>query len=340
MFVPVLRALARGALAIPVGRKRPKNDRGVLLDEQTHAVLTLLDRAGGLSLDELGPERARIESERLRPLSALAPEALYRIEDELIETDAATIRIRTSRPRGGPERLPATVFFHGGGFVIGSLASHDALCRRLAVRSGSIVVAVDYRLAPEHPFPAATEDAYHGYEWVRANAEQLGIDATRIAVAGDSAGGNLAAVVCQLRRARGVAPPRFQLLIYPALDFTRSSDSHRAFATGFLLTERTLDFFVANYLEDASAERDPRASPLVTSDLAGLPPAHVVTAGFDPLRDEGEAYARALMAAGVPTTLRCYDSLVHAFADLGGLVEAAARGVDDMGDVLHRHLWG
>lgn len=341
-LVSLVRPLARTATSLPLLGPPPKNDRGATLDEQIHLMLTmlsLLERAGRPRLDQLGPDRARAEVERLSQLSEMAPLPVHRVEDRRIATREADLPVRVFVPRSGPGTLPATVYFHGGGFVIGSLDSHATLCRLLAVRSGSIVVAVDYRLAPEHPFPTGVEDACAAFEWVHAHADELGIDARRIALAGDSAGGNLAAVVSQIMRDRGGPMPCFQLLVYPAVDLSRSFDSHRTLGEGYFLTESLMDWFLANYLTDLSHARDPRASPIVTGELAGLPPAHVVTAGFDPLRDEGEAYADALRAAGVPTTSRCYESLIHGFTGMGGLSDAAAHATEDLGEVLHRALW-
>ena len=231
------------------------------------------------------------------------------------------------------------VYFHGGGFVVGGLDSHDASCRHLARHATATVIAVDYRMAPEDPFPAAVDDACATFRWVHANVGALAIDPARIAVAGDSAGGNLAAVVAQQMRSEGHPPPCWQLLIYPATDMTRSCESHALFADGFFLNGSTVDWFLANYLSDPTQALDPRASPLATRDVSGLPPAHVVVAGFDPLRDEGEAYAHALMAAGVPTTLRCYGSQVHGFFGMGGLIRSAAWAVEDIAGEARRALW-
>nr|QRD81017.1 lipolytic protein [uncultured bacterium] len=302
-------------------------------------MLTILALARRPAWDELGPVRARRELVAQSRLAAVEAVPVHRVEDRRIDADHDELRVRIYVPHGGPGRRPATVYFHGGGFVLGDLESHDALCRHLAVRSGSTVIAVDYRLAPEHPFPAAVEDACAAYAWALESAGALGIDPERIAVAGDSAGGNLAAVVAQDARDRGLRPPAFQLLIYPATDMSRSAASHRTFAEGFLLTEAVIDWFFANYLTDPAQHRDPRCSPLLARDLSGLPPAHVVTAGFDPLRDEGEQYAEALRAAGVEATSRCYDTLIHGFVSMSGLIEAAARAVDDLGDVLRARLW-
>lgn len=335
----VLQRLAKSVLSAPLPdfRARPVNDRGQPLDAQLHRMLGIMGLVP--SFDQLGPERARREMRTQSKLAAPAKASVHRIRDARVPTPDADVPVRIYTPRASHERLPATVYFHGGGFVIGDLESHDSLCRHLAVRSGSIVIAVDYRLAPEHPFPCATEDACHAFDWTLAQADALGIDPARIAVAGDSAGGNLAAVVAQVMRDRGGPAPSFQLLIYPALDLTRSLESHRTFRAGYLLTEEMMDWFLAHYVTDPAHLRDPLGSPLVTRELAGLPPAHIITAGFDPLRDEGEAYADALRAAGVKVTDRCYDTLIHGFISMGGLVDAARHAGDDLAEVLRRALW-
>lgn len=217
---------------------------------------------------------------------------------------------------------PALVFYHGGGFVLGSLESHDAPCRVLADDARCIVVAVDYRLAPEHPFPAAVEDALAAFRWVAEQHARLGIDPRCIAVGGDSAGGNLAAVVAQLTRGDATRPC-FQLLVYPAIDMTMSMPSHRQMGCGFLLEGETVRWFRAHYAPDERVWRDPRASPLFAEDLSGLPPALVQTAGFDPLRDEGKAYADRMREAGVPVVHHCYASLFHGFFSASHGIEAA-----------------
>jgi acetyl esterase len=340
----ILRGAARGTLTAlptltqPLFGAPPVNDRGAALDPQVHLMLRLLDASKRPSFDELGPARARVEMDRLPLLSDLAPVPLHRVEDQMIPGPAGEIPIRVYVPEPGAARRPAVVYFHGGGFVIGSLDSHDALCRFYAHRTGATVIAVDYRLAPEHPFPAAVDDTLAAFRWIRDRAAAFHLDPERIAVAGDSAGGDLAAVVCQALRDAGERGPCFQLLTYPATDLSRSCESHRTFAEGFYLTEAMMDWFVANYLTDPSEEKHPRASPLVTAELSGLPPAHVTVAGFDPLRDEGEAYAEALGAAGVPTTLRSYETLIHGFVNMGGLIEAARHAIEDQADVLRARL--
>ncbi len=313
------------------------NDRGARLDPQIHAMLQLLARSGRPTLDQLGPERARQEMDRLSLVADIPETPVAKVEDGSFSVADAEIPFRVYTPFGGGER-PATVYFHGGGFVIGSIVSHDRFCRLLTARAGATVISVDYRLAPEHPFPTAVDDAAAAFEWVHANAASLGVDPARIAVAGDSAGGNLAAVVAQEMRRRGGPMPAFQLLIYPGTDMNRTFDSHRTLGGDYFLTTSMIDWFLANYLTAVEQQRDPRASPIVTAELAGLPPAHVATAGFDPLRDEGDAYADALRAAGAPTTSRCYDSLIHGFISMGGIIDAAAHAANDLGDALHAGL--
>lgn len=345
MIRSLARRAVRGAFALAttipraVAGPAPRNDRGVVLDLETHVMLAIADRMGRPTHDELGPERARAEMREQAWLVDLPKESMQRVEDRRIEGPAGELPLRIYTPVGGPERLPALVYYHGGGFVLGDLESHDSVCRHLARHAGVIVVAVDYRLAPEHPFPAAAEDACAAFRWVHAHADELEIRADRIAVGGDSAGGNLAAVVCQQLRDEGHPMPAFQLLVYPATDLTRSAESHATFSDGYFLTRPMMDWFLANYLTDPAEERDPRGSPLVTADLAGLPPAHVAVAGFDPLRDEGEAYGQGLMAAGVPTTLRCYGSLIHGFYSMAGVVSAARWAAEDFAAITRRHLW-
>lgn len=316
----------------------PVSDRGVPLDRQTHLMLQLAERIGNRKLDELGPDGAREEADRLWPVVDYPTRPLHAVEDRWIEGPARSIRLRvyTPRPADGPR--PCTVYLHGGGFVVGSLDSHDGFCRMLADRSDHLVISVDYRLAPEHPFPAAPEDCQAAFAWVHANAADLGVDPARIAVAGDSAGGNLATVLCQRQRDAGGALPAFQLLVYPCTDAPRSMPSHRTFAEGFYLTESTLDWYVANYFEDVAHKLHPSASPLLADDVSGLPPAHITTAGFDPLRDEGERYAQKLSAAGVETTHRGYDDLIHGYALQSGIIDAARTACEDLVEVLRTRV--
>jgi acetyl esterase len=314
----------------------PRNDRGHPLDRQTQLLVRLAERL------RRPPAPARVAHMRRQmdaqaPLVDVAPVRLHRVEDLTLEpAGGAPLRARlyTPHPPDGAPR-PLCVFFHGGGWVQGGLASHDGVCRLLARRAGCLVLAVDYRMAPEHRFPSAVHDALAAFRWAVAHAARLGVDPARIAVAGDSAGGNLAAVVA---REEGPAV-RFQLLVYPATDLSRSLPSHRTYARGFLLDRESTDFFLACYLsEPAREERDPRGSPLWADVPPRLAPAYVLTAGFDPLRDEGEAYAAKLRAAGVPVEAVCEERLVHGFFSMGGVVDAARVAVERAADALARGL--
>ena len=246
--------------------------------------------------------------------------------------------------RPGP-RPGAIVYFHGGGWVVGDLDSHDASCRLLAAVTGCVVVAVDYRLAPEHPFPAAVEDAVAAYRWAQRNHGVLGTAPGVVGVMGDSAGGNLAAVVAQLTRpgrpaaADDVPPPVAQCLVYPALDARFGTESFRVMGDRFFLTREGMEAFRAQYLPDPTDYDDVRASPVLSEDLDGLAPAVVVTAGFDPLRDDGAAYAGALAGAGVAVEYRCYDDMVHGFFGMGVVPDCLALATevcDAMGALMRR----
>jgi acetyl esterase len=233
--------------------------------------------------------------------------------------------------------LPTILYFHGGGWTIGSLEAYDLPCRFFAARTGCALVAVDYRLAPEHKFPAAIDDAVAAYRWLAAEAIGLGIDPARIVVAGDAAGGNIATVAARLLREEA-RPPCLQWLIYPVTDLGMDSPSHTSCGRGFLLTHASMEWARDHYLNDPSEADDPRVSPLRANDLAGLPPALIYTAGFDPLRDEGQAYADRLSAAGVKAIHREFESLIHGFAGMRGALQAAARAMDDMVAGLRHEL--
>ncbi|RYF13900.1 MAG: alpha/beta hydrolase [Comamonadaceae bacterium] len=238
--------------------------------------------------------------------------------------------MRAYRPRGSAADtvLPVLVYFHGGGWVIGDLDTHDVLCRQLANQSGCAVVAVDYRLGPEHRFPAAVDDAMTATRWVRANAAALKVDASRMAVGGDSAGGNLAAVVALAARDAGDLPIAFQLLVYPATDQRRGWPSHTTNGQGYLLTKDSMDYYHDHYLVDARHDLDWRASPLLHADHANLPPALVLTAGYDPLRDEGMQYAHKLSEAGSRATLVNFERQLHGFITMGRVIDEANAAVE------------
>jgi acetyl esterase len=263
------------------------------------------------------------------------------VRDSSVPGPAGAIRVRHYTPvrsdGSGPE--PLLVFFHGGGFVVGDLETHDGLCRLLCRDAGVHVMAIDYRLAPEHPAPAAIDDCYAAYRWALEHAAELGADPSRVAVGGDSAGGNLAAVVCQLARHDGVELPALQLLLYPATNFAADTRSKTLFADGYFLTKKDMDWFRDNYLGGSSLDAaDPRISPLLADDLAGLPPAMVLTGGFDPLRDEGNQYADALAAAAVPVDHRQFGPLIHGFANFFPLGGASATATAEIASALRAHL--
>ena len=310
-----------------------------VLDPQVSTLLELAAASGRPELYELTPAEARRQVlEMIKPLAG-EPRPVGRRIDRSIPGPGGEIPIRLYLPTAAAAALlPVLVYFHGGGFVIGDLESHDHVCRWLCEQAQCLVVSVDYRLAPEHPFPAAVDDAYAATEWVAANVEELGGDPARLAVGGDSAGGNLATVVSRLTRDAGGPAIGYQLLIYPATDSTLAANSHTEFADGYRLTRRLIDWFLAHYLPDEADRRDPRASPLLAADLAGLPPALVVTAGFDPLRDEGAAYAELLQAAGVEVEYVCYGGMLHGFFNMAGFLDVAREALDHAAAALGRAL--
>ena len=257
------------------------------------------------------------------------------VEDLEVPGPDGPLPVRVYRPDGAAVPAPVVVFFHGGGWVLGSIATHDATCRGLANRTGAVYVSVDYRLAPEHPYPAAPEDCYAAPCWVADHAADLGVDPGRLAVAGDSAGGNLAAVVCQMARDRSGPAIAFQLLIYPVtdLDFDRWPSMEEN-ADGPLLTREGMDWFARHYVGTLPFTGDPYAAPIRAADLSGLPPAHVATAGHDPLRDEGAGYAEALAAAGVTVGYDNFATMIHGFVGFADVVPAAGEARDRIAAAL------
>jgi acetyl esterase len=238
----------------------------------------------------------------------------------------------------GTDAVGTILYLHGGGYFQGSIATHRRLVAALCLAGGTRGLSVDYRLAPEHPFPAGVEDALAAFRDAVAKSEELGIDPARVAVGGDSAGGHLAAVTALLAAADGGPAPAFQLLIYPATDFSETSASRLTFAEGFLLTKENMDWYEDRFLGSHADRRDPRVSPLLAGDLAGVAPAMVITAGFDPLRDEGEAYARRLREAGVPCALRRHPGSVHGFIHMLLTGSAAREALAEMGGALRGAL--
>jgi len=314
----------------------PVERDGYVLDPQVQHMLAMQRRMRRPHFHQLSVERARREMEVNTRLLAPQGPLMRAVQEDRFPGTAGEIPVRIYRPRELPARAPAALYFHGGGFVVGGLDSHDPVCRILADEGRCVVVAVDYRMAPEHKFPAAPDDALAAFRHVVAHADALGIDAHKIAVAGDSAGGNLSAVVSLDTRGDAVRPV-FQLLIYPAVDLTMSFPSIRSLGKGFFLEQETMEWFMGHYLRSAEDGRDPRASPWF-ADVSGAPPAAVFTAGFDPLRDEGEDYARKLEAARVPVAYTCHRSMFHGHISASGGLSNARPALSEMAGALRRAL--
>jgi acetyl esterase len=306
------------------------------LDPQAQAVLELIRQSGVPSYETLPVAVARqfyrAGRDRLTPDTP----AVAEIRALTATGRNGAIPLRLYRPLGAAAgmALPALLYYHGGGWVIGDLDTHDVVCRQLANRAGCAVIAVDYRLAPEHAFPAAVEDAFDALCWVRDQAAALSVDSEKLAVGGDSAGGNLATVAALLARDAGSPRLRYQLLIYPATDFIGVYESQERLAEGYLLTRANQAWFQAQYLPNKADRADWRASPLHAPSHAGLPPAYVLTAGYDPLSDEGEVYANKLEAAGAAVTRRFFAGQIHGFITMGRVIDAAGIALAEAGEAL------
>ncbi|MFC3676928.1 alpha/beta hydrolase [Ferrovibrio xuzhouensis] len=308
-----------------------------MLDKDAQAFLETVRQAGRPDFSTMSPAEARKLYKQTR--AAVTPEApeMSEIDNLAAPGPAGPIPLRYYRPAGAAKKdaLPVLVFFHGGGWVIGDLDTHDVVCRLLANEGRCAVVSVDYRMGPEAKFPAAVDDALAAVEWVASEAKALRIDPARLAVGGDSAGGNLAAVVSLLARdAKNTPKIAYQLLIYPATDMHMGTASHDSFGEGHLLTRAAMDWFQAQYLTGPKDRDDWRASPLLAKNLKGLPPAYVLVGGHDPLRDEGEAYAMAMKKAGVPVVFREFAGQVHGFVLLGRAIPQAGQAIAEMGTAL------
>jgi acetyl esterase len=310
------------------------------LDPQAQAVIDLVIKSGRPAYNTLSPKDARQLFRETRPASTPTPAEIGSVRDLTADGPGGPIPLRAYRPKGvaAGAALPALVFYHGGGWVIGDLDTHDVLCRQITAEAGITVVAVDYRLAPEHKFPAAVDDAWAATRWVVAHAAELGVDGAKLAVGGDSAGGNLAAVVALMAREAGAPAIALQVLVYPVTDVGAESKSYRDFAEGYMLTRDSMRWFTNHYLKSPSEAQDWRASPLRAASLAGLPPALVVTAGFDPLRDEGAAYAGRLSDAGVRVDYINYGGMVHGFIGMGRLIDSGNRATSHVAGSLREAL--
>ncbi len=303
------------------------------MDRRVRFAVRMIDRAnGGRGLQDFGVQAGREQMRRLPQLMDPPPPKVLRVDEAEFDGPRGMVATRIYVPPGHHGETPALVYFHGGGGVVGDLDTHDVPCRALCRDANCTVVSVDYGLAPEDPFPGGLQDCVAAFRWVRDHREWVDSDG-RIAVGGDSMGGNLAARVAIETRDDPQGGPCFQLLIYPMTDSAARSPSRETFAHGFLLDAETIAWFRRTYLAGAD-EADPRVSVLREPDLAGLAPAFVATAGFDPLRDEGHAYALALREAGVSVQERCFEGQVHGFVHMTGAVDSAADAVRDLGRAL------
>jgi acetyl esterase len=306
------------------------------LDPQAQLILDLAERSTRPALESLDPPAARIQYAEM--VAAVAGESPTDVDvtHGSIPGPGGEMATRLYRPQEAEGSLPILVYFHGGGFVIGDLETHDIPCRRLCSSGGCLVVSVDYRLAPEHPFPAAVDDVWAATRWVVDHATDLGGDPSRVAVGGDSAGGNLAAVVCHLAKREGAPTLVHQLLIYPGTDAIGSMPSHETLSQGYRLTKELLDWFMRHYFGGGGDRSQLIASPLFADDFSELAPAFVLTAGYDPLKDEGRAYADKLRAAGVSTEFVEYGGMIHGFITMGGVVDAATEALEQCGAALRK----
>ena len=309
-----------------------------MLDPQARALINLIVQLKVPPMHTLTPADARRMYRDRRAYTQPEPPSVAEVLD--LHTDGG-LPLRLYRPHApqGSDALPALLYFHGGGWTIGDLDTHDVLCRQLCAAAGVVVVAVDYRLGPEHRFPAAVDDCVAATRWVRQIAASLGIDGTRVAVGGDSAGGNLAAVVALALRDAGDAALAYQLLIYPATDQRALAPSHATNGQGSLLTGDSIAYYRSHYIADPAQWADWRVSPLLAVDHTRLPPALVLTAGYDPLRDEGLQYADALSAAGGRVQYVCFERQVHGFITMGRVLDEANTAVALCAHALQQALF-
>jgi acetyl esterase len=304
------------------------------LDPAVRQLLEAAEAEGNPPLESFSPEEARkLAIESLKTAGG-TPEPVRSIENLRIPGPDCEIPIRIYTP-DAPAPRPALVYFHGGGWVVCDLDTHDVVCTAIAHRAGAVVIAVDYRLAPEHKFPAAVTDSYAATAWVASNAKRLGIDPKRISVGGDSAGGNLAAVVSLKSRDQDGPAIELQVMVYPVTDLSSfATPSYQEFGENHYLTKSEMEWFRDHYLRSMEDARDPHASPLLTLDLSELPPALIITAECDPLRDEGEAYAKRLANDGVAVTYTCYPGMIHPFFSLSGAIPQAFDAIQQVANAV------
>lgn len=322
---------------------RPRHVDGQTLDPHFQAGVKVMSLLSKGEYEDMPVEEARLTLDRSAYTVSGDPIPLAVVRDIVLplagdDPGSADLPARVYSLVETDEPQPTLIYFHGGGWTLGSIESHDATCRYIARMGGVKVISVDYRLAPEFKFPTPVNDVLAAFRYVRDNAEEVGVDPTRIAVGGDSAGGNLAAVVCQQTRDAGEKMPDFQLLFVPATNMSSRTKSYETFREGFFLTKANMDWYEKTYIRSDDDRTDPRASPLLATDFSGLPPAHVATGGFDPLRDEGEAYARKMADAGVPVSLKRHGTLVHPFVNAVGATPLARSALSEAVGALRMGL--
>lgn len=330
-------------LALPASVKAQLSKRqrarvnGKQLSLDAQFILWLGNLAGQPDLSTLTPEASRQQTEAVTKVFGFSGPEVRQVRDLEVAGPSGDVPARLYVPRGAAEQGPLLVYFHGGGFVDGNLDTIDGVCRFLSTASRVRLLSVAYRKAPEHPFPAAVDDARSALTWAQEKTRSLGVDPSRIGVGGDSSGANLATVVCLLARDDGGPPPVFQLLIYPVVDATRKTESFRLFGDHFGLTAAKYEWFLDHYVTPKQ-RADVRISPLLADDLSRLPPAHVLTAGFDILHDEGAAYTQRLRDVGVSVTYRCRDDLFHGFIRFYEIVPSARTALEEAAISLRKHL--
>ena len=310
------------------------------LDPDAQLLLDAMIKANRPAFETLTPVQARQQMREIRALLKQSVPQVAEMRDLTAAGPHGEIPVRLYRAKAAKpgDAQPALVFFHGGGWVFGDIDTHDNLCRSLANSGDCTVLSVDYRLAPEHKFPAAADDCWAAFTWAYANAAKLAIDPARLAVSGDSAGGNLAAVVSMLAQRNGGPRIAVQILLYPTVDLAMNTDSFKQLGTGYNLTAAAMLWFRHLYLNSANEVADWRASPLLASNIAGLPPAYIAVAGCDPLHDEGVAFAKLLERNGVPVTFRDFPGQMHGFASMSGFLKASDEVIADVGAALKKNV--
>ena len=307
------------------------------LDSQIQEIINQTKAANNPPLSSQTLKEIREAPHRLK-LLAIESESVAEITNLSIPGEGGAISIRLYHP-SRKQPLPMLIYFHPGGYVKGDIESHDPLYRAMANSAEVIVIAVDYRLAPEHPYPAALEDGYSALKWAEEHGRDYGGDPKRIAVGGESSGGNLAAALAILARDRGGPHICYQALIYPPLDYTNSLPSHKEFREGYLLDEDSILWYASQYVPEGVEKASPLISPLFVENVEGLPPTLLLTCGYDPLRDEGEAYADKLKKDGIPTKYHCYKGMAHGFFQLSGVVDEGRRAITSVGNALKAAIY-